>query len=164
MNAVTRTQPTGFTIVEVVMAMAMISVALLALMSTVISTMTLVEVNRQDSLAMNAARNKVAEMAAKPFDKLFSSFRGHTFPVAGLQRGNGANPGRVVFPQTGNQLSETVTDRNLLMPRDLNLDGDASDNNVSTEYELLPVKIVIDWDTVQGARTIEFNIVLTNYK
>jgi len=154
----------GFTVIEVVMTMAMISIALLALMSVVISSMTLVEANRQDSLAVNAARDKVAEMAAKPFDKVFSSYKNHTFTVTGLQRPGGGDPGRVIFPMNGSNLSETVADAKLLMPRDLNMDGDASDTNVSLNYQILPVKVRVNWETVQGPRTLEVNVVLTNYK
>jgi prepilin-type N-terminal cleavage/methylation domain-containing protein len=154
----------GFTMIEVVLAMALLSIALLALMSGVISSMTLVEANRQDSLAMNAARDKVAEMSAKPFDKVFTSFRGHTFAVAGLQAPGGGESGRVLFPMNGTNLSETVTDPTLLMPRDLNLDGDSNDSNVTVGHELLPVKVRILWETVQGPRTLDLNIILTNYK
>jgi prepilin-type N-terminal cleavage/methylation domain-containing protein len=154
----------GFTVIEVVMAMAMIAIALLALMSEILSSMTLIEANRQDSLAVNAARDKVAEMSAKPFDKVFASFKSHTFPVPGLQAPGGGNPGRVLFPMSGGNLCETVVDPAMLMPRDLNLDGDATDTNVSTGYELLPTKIQVTWQTVQGPRTLELNVILTNYK
>jgi len=154
----------GFTLIETVMAMAMISVALLALMHAVISSMQLVEVNRQDALAMNAAREKIAEIEARSFADVFATYRNHVFPVAGL----GTTAGRVLFPVNGSgNLDETLSASSFLnmgFPRDMNGDNDANDSNVNDTYTTLPMKIRINWQTVQGMREVEFTTILTNYK
>jgi prepilin-type N-terminal cleavage/methylation domain-containing protein len=198
----TTPQPRGLTIVEVVMAMAIIAIALLALMASVISSMTLVEVNRQESLAMNAAREKFAEMQSTPLGSVFTTFRNTSFSVPGIAT---VNAGRIYFPMSGGtsgnqnsgnldetvntvtnytapaeiqtisdfKLASTTASAGTYVPRDLNRDGDANDTNVSTDYILVPVKIRIRWETIQGEREpsdgktyrfLEFNCVITAYK
>ena len=155
----------GFTLIETMMAMTMIAVALLALMHAVVSSMRLVEANRQDAVAMNHAREKIAEIESKDFETIFDLYKNHTW-IPEMQTGN--SRGRVLLPINGSgNLDETRSPSqfiNMGFPRDINMDGDATDTNVNLTYRILPIKIVISWETVQGARSVEFNTILTNFK
>jgi type II secretory pathway pseudopilin PulG len=162
------------------MAMVMISVALLALLMSIISSMTLIEANRQESLVMAAARQKISELQSYGqysqgnFTTMFGTYSDtannkHTFGLTGL---GAAGSGYILFPTTPAMvdsnfvanagpfaLDESITDPKLGMPFDLNQNG-SIDGDAKSNYKLLPVKIIVRWETIHGWRTSEFNIVL----
>jgi len=153
------------------MAMAMIAVALMALMSSVVSSMTLIEINRQEAIALSAARTKISEIEAYDFDNVFADYKSgakSTFSIAGISNPPTQQVGRVVFPTNGSaNLDETLSDASfsgLNFPRDLNLDGDSSDTNVNASFVILPIKVRIQWESVQGLRTIEYKFIISKLK
>jgi prepilin-type N-terminal cleavage/methylation domain-containing protein len=113
----------GMTLVEIVIALAILSIGLLALVSSIVSTMTTLDVNREETLAMNAARQKIAELENATFGNVttnttvFASYNIQTSPYAA----NGTNnpftvpglpdgEGTVIFPVNGSgNLDETIT-------------------------------------------------------
>lgn len=158
----------GVTLVELVVAMAVLSVALMGLMSTILSSSTLQQNTREKAVAYNHARRLLEEMRSVDFREVYARYNsttgdnpaggaspGSVFTVAGLIPPHSGNPvGEIIFPESGpGILSETVNNPSMGMPKDLNRDGDALDTDVSATYKILPVKIVIRWRSVGGADT-----------
>jgi prepilin-type N-terminal cleavage/methylation domain-containing protein len=158
-----RPSPRGFTIVETVMAMTLISVALLALMQTVLSSMALVEVNRQDALVQAEIRKQFADVQAMSFYSVFTNKTGATFTVAGVA----GSVGQILFPvNSAGNLDETLSDsqfQNCGFPRDLDMNGIVSNTNANLKYKILPVKIRVTWPTIQGTRKVEYNTILASF-
>ncbi len=167
----------GMTIVEIVIAMGVLVVALLAIMSAMLSSDRLRQVSREQVLAYNAARDVVETMRNSTFNQIFTNFtpggvNGGTFdvpltvsvpPLSGVtlnQVTSGTSVGTVTFPMTGTNLDETVTDAALGMPRDLNGDGDATDTSVAGTYVLLPVRVTVRWQSQTGPVEISINTLI----
>jgi prepilin-type N-terminal cleavage/methylation domain-containing protein len=111
----------GLTIVEVMIAMAVLSIGLLGLVSSLVSSMTTLDVNREETLAINAARQKIAELENATFGNVttnttvFDSYNtqkasytpnaNNPFKVAGLPGAEGT----VIFPvNAAGNLDETI--------------------------------------------------------
>ena len=152
----------GLSLVELMIALVVIAIALLAIFSLVVSSSQVQQETREKALAYNAARLKIEEMRSKTFSSIWSIYKaggstGNTFAVDGLQPIAGdAAVGFIFFPERNNLLSETVADSELGMPKDLNRDGDALDDDVTngaTIYKILPVRIRIRWQGVGDKST-----------
>lgn len=165
----------GFSLLEIVIALAVMAVALLGLASFISSSGQVEKENGNRSLAYNAARRMLEEMRSTTFADVFSTYKSgetkNTFFVDGLPAGPWTgqwnNPvtgalqdrtdvqGRIFFPVgTDGNLSENPAADPLLatelgMPKDLNRDGDTSDTGL-TSYAILPVKIVVTWRSTNG--------------
>ena len=68
--------------------------------------------------------------------------------------------GRIVMPAlvgVPGELREDLNDADLGLPRDLSGDGiwDADDHSV--DYQLLPVRVLIEWKSKSGNRLVELN-------
>lgn len=162
----------GLTLIEVMVAVAVFVVAVLGLLSMIVTGTTEDLNNRNKVIAMNAARSKVETMMQSTFSEIFARYNanlgddpmtelspGDTFDVTGLQRVTANVPvGSVIFPVApGGALSEAVIDTAMEMPRDLNNDGDSADANVSATYTLLPVRVRIRWLGPTGPTQLEYN-------
>ena len=150
---------------EVMIALMLVSVALVGILAAISSAMSLADSNHEQMLALNVARQKLSEIQAAPFQTLFAQYApgmaSNTFSVSNLESGSG----KFIFPVNGaNRLDETVVDEALGMPRDLNGNGKATDTNVSTTYTLLPVRIQVQWATPGGQRELNLNTMLVQLK
>ena len=104
----------GVTLIEVMIALSVLAVGILAIVSAIISSMTTVEHNREEALAMTACRQKIAEMEDSTFNNLFQDYNiqpngvakpRNPFPIPSLPGG----VGQVIFPvDNAGQLSETI--------------------------------------------------------
>jgi prepilin-type N-terminal cleavage/methylation domain-containing protein len=105
----------GMTLIEVMIALVVLSVGILAVVSAIISSMTTVDHNREEYLAMTACRQKIAEMEDAVFTNLFQSYNIQPNGVAKPQNPFAVNAltgaiGVVIFPvDNAGQLSETIT-------------------------------------------------------
>ncbi|MBL8858021.1 MAG: hypothetical protein JNL28_05930 [Planctomycetes bacterium] len=173
----------GFTIAEVAMAAAVLTIAAGGLLSSIVASMALNRVNNESGLAQAYARRAIERVQSVPFADAFATFNsnpnddpagpgtapGATFEAFGLTAvppAVGAMAGEIIFPivQVGGvpQLREDVVDIPLGMPRDLNGDGlppDALDH--SGDYRVLPVRVRVRWRGVSGVRTITIETMLT---
>lgn len=165
----------GVTLLEILIAMAVLLVALLGLIGAIVSAQSAGQSTRELTVAMNEAREKVEEMRSQPFDEIFRRYNsstgddlagsnpGATFTVSGLNALAGTPAGQIVFPgdvpATPGQLLENVVDAPLGMPHDLNGDGDATDN-AATGYRMLPVRIQIRWQGINGPGRFDLNTVI----
>ncbi len=154
----------GMTLVEILIAISFLSVALLGLLLTITASLTLNQVNREETLALNAARNKVSEMQdAADFSTVYATYSvspNNTFNIAGLDNASGS----ILFPQEGGVLKEDIGDPTLGMPRDLNGDTLVDGADRSGDYTVLPVRIRIQWTGIKGDRSIDFQALLTQLR
>ena len=164
---------TGFSLIELVIAMAVLAIALLALMSSIFSSSRLVDTSRERTLAYEAARSKIEEMRnfthCLTFNNIYNYYRVNPNNIAAVA---GLNPIfvagveqpelSITFPMSGANLTEAPADAilatSLGMPKDLNRDGDATDvggtgaaDDLNTNYKLLPVLITLRWKSAGGS-------------
>ena len=163
--AANTTHAGGMTLVEIMIAMSVLAVGIMSVMSALISITSLENANHEELVAINIARQKLAEIQTAPFGAVFSLYgpgsSGGTFTVSQLQNGTG----KIIFPVNANgKLDETIVDANLGMPQDLNGNGTSSDTDVSGSYILLPVRIQLQWSSPAGARELKLNTMLTKLK
>lgn len=155
----------GFTVVEMALATTMLMVGIMAISAATLRMHQLGRQNRERTIAHNAMTqmgerlNSASAIAALTpstwADTVIDAYSeggaiGNLFTVTGLSPIEGEEePGFITFIT-----DETLTDAELGvemgMPRDLNGDGDATDNDVTDSVELLPAIITISW-AVRGA-------------
>ncbi len=156
----------GHTLIELAIAMGVLAVGMLALMSSLASTQTVVAENQEYTLAYDAVRLKLEEMRGyTPYLSIYPAYRaggakGNTFTVPGLApQVVGGTQGLIAFPESGSPaaLRENITDTELGMPaggKDLNGSGTIDALSHSADYTLLPVKVTVSWTGIAGARSI----------
>jgi hypothetical protein len=152
-----------------------------AAISSLVSAMTLGRTNRETSLAMDAAQNAVERLQGESvFSEVFVRFNattaddppvgpspGWNFAVPGLNIQPGdpdGFAGQILFPGDGVMLLEGPADPELGLPRDLNGDGLPAPDGIdhAADYNVLPVRIRVDWTGASGNRRIEILTVLAN--
>ncbi len=176
---------TGFSLVEVLLAAVILTVAVTGIAGSVLSALALNRVNRETALAQQAARRVIEEVSSVPFNQAFACYnadagddaglliaaRGPGFAVPGLQPLAGDPDGmcgRVIFPTIVNaggveELREDSADGALGMPRDLNGDGNPPDAlDHSGDYRLLPVRVRVEWQGVSGERRVDMETILSD--
>ncbi len=151
----------GFSLVELLVATAILLTAAIGLIVALITAVGLTEDTRETALASEAARKKIEEMQETPFDTIFSTHVANPhFDVDGLiprESDPDGHVGKILFPSVANappMLSEAVADTPLGMPRDLNGNGNATDM-MTNGYLILPVRVKIDWEGRSGSRSFE---------
>jgi prepilin-type N-terminal cleavage/methylation domain-containing protein len=105
-------QKDGFTLIEVIIAMVLLTVGLLTLLSVTMGGMLQREVTREYDVARNAASAKMEEIRAQDFPDVAAA-TGTYFAVAGLIAPTGwANPGQIEVLTAVSSLYEiTITIR-----------------------------------------------------
>ena len=120
-----RRRSSGFSLIEIVIAMAVLAIALTGIMAAISNNMAFQEIDRQTGLARDAAISKLDEVRAviilddgtSTYDQLAVLYpqnvvtrelppAGNYFPVTGLRWGaqpfgNSANVGKVILYPTG---------------------------------------------------------------
>jgi type II secretory pathway pseudopilin PulG len=168
------------TLIEIIIGLGVVVIALLGIMSALVSASRMDEATAEQVRALNACKSVIETMKQTTFADIWRSYNangaddpggagtapGRNFAVTGLRAQNGdadGMPGQVVFPEsvTGN-LSETALDARIGMAvaKDLNGDGDVIDTNVNTTYRILPVRIVVDWAGARGPYHMEITTFL----
>lgn len=153
----------GLTLIEVVIALVIVAVGLMGIMSALLSVSTLVNSNHDQLVAINIARQKLAEIQNATFQTTFAQYgpnseTGGNFTISQLENGSG----KIIFPvNSSGKLDETVINENLGMPQDLNGNGNKIDTDVSATYTILPIRIHLQWTSSTGARELDLNTMLT---
>jgi len=154
------------------------------LSGAVLSSLKLSRTTEEGALADEAVRALAARMQNTTFRDIFATYNGvgdddpgapdtapgNAFDIAGLAPRSGdadGRVGRIVFPSIDagpglERLREDVIDSRLGMDaggRDLNGDGDALDD-VTDDYALLPVRLIVEWTGAGGNRTHELDLLL----
>lgn len=153
----------GVTIVELVVALGVIAVALVALLGVIFSSGALQETTRERAAAYNFIRKLLEEMRSTPqFNQIYPLYKsgGANFPTeAYLQQHLGLNPPAsgsqltIQFPEKNGTLNESVVEADLGMPKDLDWSGSVEDRDVSATYKILPVKIIVRWSSKGGTES-----------
>ncbi|MBI5873880.1 MAG: prepilin-type N-terminal cleavage/methylation domain-containing protein [Candidatus Omnitrophica bacterium] len=74
----------GFTLLELMIAAAIIIVALAGLLSTYVACFELNETTRNTNLALNAAQKAMEEIRSSTFSGIASAYNGYNFAVSGM--------------------------------------------------------------------------------
>lgn len=166
----------GFSLIELVIASFVLTVAVCGVSGSLVSALALNRVNRETALAQEAVRRVMEEAHGVPFAELFATYNtsaaddpagvaapGRNFAVFGLEPQSGDADGfvgEIRFPTTivagVEQLREDVVDAELGMPRDLNNIVVAGDDLLdhSLDYRVLPMRVRVSWRGVSGERTL----------
>lgn len=161
----TRGNRQGFTLVEVMIALTVISVAVYMMSSTITATMMHSNARKERTLAVENAMNVLEHMRAMPFEELYVLYNdnldddpdgpgtapGPTFSVPGLDPREGAQAvGFILLPSLEGQLRENLNIPELSLPRDLNGDLVIDSANHAEDYKVLPVQILVEWNGTAG--------------
>lgn len=169
----------GMTLIEIVIGLGVVVIALLGIMSALVSASRVDESASEQVRALNGAKSMIEQMKQVPFAEAWARFNsnpaddpggagtapGCNFAIAGLRAQTGdadGLPGQILFPEALGNLSETAIDARLGMPvaKDLNGDGNSTGTNVNTTYQILPVRIVVDWHGARGRTHLELTTFL----
>lgn len=168
------------TVVELVVGMVILIIAVGGTLGVVSSFVTLEQSSRETTLAYLEAQRVVERLQSQPFDEVFARFNatqaddpagdspGELFDVAGLNVRAGdadGSVGQIIFPTDpadDSALREDLQDAALGMPRDLNADGVLDNDDRAGDYEVLPVRVRVEWRGRSGNRFVELHTVLRN--
>jgi prepilin-type N-terminal cleavage/methylation domain-containing protein len=155
----------GLTLLEIVIAMAVLAVALFALMSSIMSASSLHDNSREKVLAYNAARQAIEAMRNTTFAQIYTTYRSgpnNQFTVTGLNPIPGVPVGQIFFPADSNgairedfYLIDATLASTLGMTspgKDLNGDGAIDSKDHSQDYKILPVMVRVQWQGTGGKR------------
>ncbi len=150
----------GFSLVEIVLVLAVVSVASMIYAQTVASSRRLDPIATETGIAAEAARVAIEQVRAQSVDQILALFDadpsndpggagtapGNTFVVDGLApTPSGAPVGRIEFPLLDGRLAEDLADVMLGMPRDLSGDGLIDEIDHRADWVLLPMRVHIEW-------------------
>lgn len=171
---------TGFSLVELLVASTLIVVALTGIAGSMLSTMALNRANRETALAQQAACRALEELRSVPFGEIFYVYnanagdnpfltpeRGPNFAAPGLSAvaadADGL-VGQILFPTVvvagDEELHENVADEALGMPRELGDPVGIDNEDHADDYQLLPVRVRLEWQGVNGRRELVMETML----
>ncbi len=150
----------GLTLVEVMIALTVISVAVYMLSSTITAAMMHSSARKERTLAVESAMNTLEHMRAAPFKDLFVLYNdnpdddpdgpgtapGSTFNTPGLTPRNGTRAvGFIMLPVLEGDLRENLNIPELSLPRDLNGDLVIDGLDHAEDYTVLPIQVLVEW-------------------
>jgi type II secretory pathway pseudopilin PulG len=180
LRAGTRCARGAFTILELMIAITLVSLILVAMSNSILTSMKATGVNRESGLAADGLAAMMERLqGVGHFSDVFKLYTadptddpgmpgtapGPNFAVPGLQAVDGDPDGfvgEIIFPTIGNDLIENIVDPRLGMPRDLNGDGTIDNVPHNVGYKLLPVLLRIRWKGVGVQRSMEIRTLLAD--
>ncbi|OHB69482.1 MAG: hypothetical protein A2W23_04715 [Planctomycetes bacterium RBG_16_43_13] len=90
-GAIRNTTQAGMTLVEIIVALAVLATTLMAMVGILVNSMRTDEQTREYDLAKQAATAKLGEIRAHNFDNIFADYNGGIFQVEGLKNADGTN-------------------------------------------------------------------------
>jgi len=168
----------GSSLVELLVAVAVVLVGLLAFTRTLTESLALGRANRQTALATAAAQAALERLQGADPARAFALFNddpdddpegtgtapGSRFAASGLLAPTDeGQAGRIFFPVTEGSpgvLREDLVDTRLRTPLDLDLDGNIDGADKSGAYRLLPVRVRVAWQDGLATRELEVATIL----
>lgn len=172
----------GLSLVELVAAFSVLSVAFLIYVQTDLLLRRERSAQREVAIAAAAAQRMIETMRSEPFETLYARYDsspfddpggpgtapGPCFAVSGLQPVSGALRGMAGFihlPERETsrrvwKLLENDVRPDLGLPRDLDGDSIVDGEDHTDDYVLLPVRVVVDWQSRLGPRHFEITTTL----
>lgn len=136
----------GFTLLEMMLALSVLAVALVAMIDSMMSAGKLETVLRDKRMVRDGINQTINSMRAVDFASLLTYPT--SFDITDIRPQTGqAHVGTITFftNETGaGMVPEDLT--SLGFPRDLNANGNMTDTNVTT-YVILPAKIEVKWNS-----------------
>lgn len=169
------------TLVEVMVALVILTVSTYMLSSTITAAVAHSEIKRERALAVEAAMNVLETMRAYPFEELHRLYNddpnddpdgvgtapGPHFAAPGLSPVTGDADGfvgRVLLPGMEATLHEDVVIDELGMPRDLDGDLKVDDEDHADDYMILPAKVFVEWEGTAGSRVFEMSTMFSQMR
>ncbi|MCA8982043.1 MAG: prepilin-type N-terminal cleavage/methylation domain-containing protein [Planctomycetes bacterium] len=173
----------GFGLLEVMVSLSVLTIALLAFSQAILMSLTAGQVQREQGIARDAARQMIERMQAETFSEVFARYNATavddpaagnvfaaSFVVTGLKLQAGdvdGMVGEILFPTApdalgGLMLREDLDDDRFGTPRDLNADGVVDALDHSGDYQLLPVAVRLRWRGRAGNASLEFKTYLAD--
>jgi prepilin-type N-terminal cleavage/methylation domain-containing protein len=168
----------GMTIVEIMMAVAILSIGLGGGAIALIGAISLQRHVRERATAFEAAASTMDALQGEAFAEVFARFNatnadnpaagnspGANFAVPGLEAQPGdpdGLAGEILFPGDGTALRENVADAELGMPRDLNADAQIDALDHAADYKVLPVRVRVRWRGAKGNAEFVLGTTLNN--
>jgi len=168
----------GFALIELAIAISILMIGLVSVISASSRMHGLGHQNRERSLAQNALRSmserihaRSQALSADPdtwAQGLVAIYGpggtfGDTFDVKGLNLVPGARSVGTIQIITDETLDDQTIGAQIGMPRDLDGDGVASNNNVSTTARMLPVVLQLQWVGPSGVTTMTHGFYVLGY-
>lgn len=167
----------GFSLIDVCVALLILAIAVGALVGTMFSALRLDQVNESRAAANQALRAVLEDMRTLEFSTVYAAYNtssaddpdpDHDYKTglalkAKLPAGacGSAPVAQVVFPEDKQGfLREDLVDASLGLPRDLNGDGDIDGNDHSADYKILPVTVKLEWKSQSGPQKIQVATVI----
>jgi prepilin-type N-terminal cleavage/methylation domain-containing protein len=144
----------GFTLLEAMTALAILTVGLLGVASGFVSNSWAQEDTKESIVVMRALRRTAEEIRAAPFAEIAAMYSNYRFNVPDVQ---GARGRVTVFL---NEADASPEARLLGLPRDLDGDGVTAASNVAAGYFLLPISIEVNWAGRSGQKRKALQILL----
>lgn len=172
-----RSARSGFSLVDICVALVILAVALGTLIGTVFHALRLEQSNEETAAASQMIRATLERIQATAFEDIYATYNDTpdddpvpgADPFAALLSDDplltlGKKDGAVVtvlFPGAGSgQLREDEVDVAMGMPRDLNGDGAIDADDHGGDYTLLPLTLRLEWDGSAGSRSLEMSTIL----
>ena len=132
-----RRRSAGLSLIEIMIALGIVSVALCGIISAVLHSQTMQDLNRQLDLARNAAMAKMDEVRARDFDTVVATYGGaananNRFGVTGLPP---------LAAVAANQIGVVTLD--------------------TSNSSLIEVRVRVEWRSQKGVRNYQTSAVIT---
>lgn len=159
----------GFTLLEVIVALSVLLVALMAMTSTTVVVHSVDNLDRERRLAVAALTQAIERVQARSSASInadggwapavLEAYEaggnpGPTFDVQGLTPWDGEAAVGTVQVVTDETATDTDLEARIGMPRDLDGDGLPFSADVSGDARLLPVVVRLRWKGAAGNRTL----------
>jgi prepilin-type N-terminal cleavage/methylation domain-containing protein len=177
----------GFSLLEVIVSMAILAIAVVGTGSAVMISTHLNTRANHEALAQAAAESKVAEIRETGFGAILGTFSGQTFAVPGLPSPTGiVDQGEVIIINSETP-DEATYGRNLGVPGGgpgvdldgngrfndilsgaafaMDMDGDGVQNTATVlpaNFKLIPVAVLVRWRSSEGIQHLQVVTAVVN--
>ena len=142
-----RTRSAGSTLLELVVAMAFLTIVLLGVGAIFLASQRSHERNWEEAVVTHSFRHTLEQIRATEFSDVAVLYQGFQFKVDSVADGIGTV---TIFVD---ESAGSADAGKLGLPRDLDGDGSADNPDVTADYSLLPIKIEVSWTNPHGAQS-----------